>query len=89
METILLLAHVEAQGGLSKAALEALGLAKSLGGTLVVGLAGEAQQVERGEAAGRAAADNTYLVAVLQANSHPLPSYQHCRPQYQSPLNLP
>ena len=56
METILLLAHVEAQGGLSKAALEALGLAKSLVGTLVVGLAGEAVQSAANAVAGCGAA---------------------------------
>ena len=41
METILVLAHTEADGSLAKNALEAVGAAKSLGGTLVVGLIGE------------------------------------------------
>lgn len=41
METILVLAHAEADGSLARPALEALGAAKSLGGTLVVGLVGE------------------------------------------------
>ncbi len=40
METILLLAHTDADGSLPKAALEALGTAKSLGGNLVIGLVG-------------------------------------------------
>lgn len=42
METILFLAHTEADGGLSKASLEALSLAKTQGGTLAIGLVGEA-----------------------------------------------
>jgi electron transfer flavoprotein alpha subunit len=41
METILYLAHTEADGSLGKPALEALSAAKSLGGTLVAGLIGE------------------------------------------------
>ncbi|OHE82738.1 MAG: electron transfer flavoprotein subunit alpha [Verrucomicrobia bacterium GWF2_62_7] len=41
METILVLAHTETDGSLAKAALEALGAAKTLGGALVVGLVGE------------------------------------------------
>ena len=45
METILVLAHTEADGSLGKAALETLGAAKTLsaslaGSTLVVGLIG-------------------------------------------------
>ena len=49
METILLLAHTEADGSLAKPALEALGAAKALaaglpGSKLVVGLVGEAVQ---------------------------------------------
>lgn len=45
METVLFLAHTEAGGGLAKTALEALEAARSLGGTLVAGLAGaEVQQ---------------------------------------------
>jgi len=41
METTLVLAHTEADGSLAKPALEALGAAKTLGGSLVVGLVGE------------------------------------------------
>ncbi|HUB81125.1 MAG TPA: hypothetical protein VMB03_20120 [Bryobacteraceae bacterium] len=41
METVLLLAHTEADGSLAKPALEALAAAKSLGGELHVGLVGE------------------------------------------------
>ncbi len=41
METILVLAHTETDGSLAKAALEALGVAKTLGGALIVGLVGE------------------------------------------------
>jgi electron transfer flavoprotein alpha subunit len=41
METILVLAHVEADGSLAKSALETLGAAKTLAGNLVVGLIGE------------------------------------------------
>ena len=49
METILFLAHTEADGSLGKPALEALGTARSLnsafaGSTLVVGLVGEEVQ---------------------------------------------
>ncbi|HUP04914.1 MAG TPA: hypothetical protein VMU19_13050 [Bryobacteraceae bacterium] len=44
MESILVLAHVEADGALGKPALEALTAAKSLGGELLVGLAGAATQ---------------------------------------------
>jgi electron transfer flavoprotein alpha subunit len=44
METILFLAHTEGDGSLAKAALEALEVARSLGGTLIAGLVGE--QVE-------------------------------------------
>ena len=40
METILVLAHVEADGALAKPALEALTAAKSLGGEVMVGLVG-------------------------------------------------
>ena len=44
METVLVLAHVEADGSLGKPALEALTAAKSLGGELMAGLVGgEAQ----------------------------------------------
>jgi electron transfer flavoprotein alpha subunit len=44
METILFLAHTEADGSLGKPALEALAAAQSLGGTLVAGLIGEKVQ---------------------------------------------
>jgi electron transfer flavoprotein alpha subunit len=40
METVLFLAHTEADGSLNKAAFEALAAAQSLGGTLVTGLVG-------------------------------------------------
>ena len=41
METILVLAHTEADGSLAKAALEAIGAAGQLGGAFVVGMVGE------------------------------------------------
>jgi electron transfer flavoprotein alpha subunit len=44
MDTILFLSHTEVDGSLGKAGLEALAAAKSLGGTLVVGLFGEQVQ---------------------------------------------
>ncbi len=44
METILFLAHTESDGSLGKPALEALNAATALGGSLVVGLIGEAVQ---------------------------------------------
>ncbi|MGD0538371.1 MAG: electron transfer flavoprotein subunit alpha [Verrucomicrobiota bacterium] len=44
METILFLAHTESDGSLGKPALEALTAATALGGSLVVGLIGEAFQ---------------------------------------------
>lgn len=62
METILFLAHTEADGGLSKASLEALSLAKSQGGTLVVGLAGGAAQAAANAIAGCGA--SRFLVVV-------------------------
>ena len=40
METVLVLAHTEADGSLAKNALEALGVAKTIEGTVVVGLIG-------------------------------------------------
>jgi electron transfer flavoprotein alpha subunit len=43
-ETILVLAHTEADGALGRIALEALAAAKSLGGTFIVGLIGGAVQ---------------------------------------------
>jgi electron transfer flavoprotein alpha subunit len=56
METILLLTHTEADGSLAKAALEALGAAKELGGTLIVGLFGENVQNAANQIAGCGAA---------------------------------
>ena len=55
METVLFLAHTEADGTLSKAALEALGAAQSLGGTLVAGLVGGAVEKAADAAAGACA----------------------------------
>ena len=42
MESILFLAHTEADGSLARPALEALAAACSLGGELTVGLVGQA-----------------------------------------------
>ncbi len=56
METVLLLAHVEADGAIAKPALEALGAAKELGGTLVVGLIGADVQTAANQVAGCGAA---------------------------------
>ncbi|HUJ70629.1 MAG TPA: electron transfer flavoprotein subunit alpha [Verrucomicrobiae bacterium] len=56
METVLVLMHVEADGSLAKSALEALGAAKSLGGTLVVGLIGANVQAAASAIAGCGAA---------------------------------
>jgi len=55
-ETILFLAHTEADGSLSRIALEALAAAKSLGGTLVAGLIGADVQAAAGSIAGCGAA---------------------------------
>jgi electron transfer flavoprotein alpha subunit len=55
METTLFLATTEADGSLAKPALEALATAKALGGTLVVGLIGEATQPAANQIAGCAA----------------------------------
>ena len=52
METILVLAHTEADGSLARSALEALGSAKSLGGTLVVGFIGKDVQAAANAIAG-------------------------------------
>jgi len=52
METVLLLAHTEADGSLAKSALETTGAAKSLGGTLVVGLIGDSVQAAANQIAG-------------------------------------
>jgi electron transfer flavoprotein alpha subunit len=56
METVLVLMHVEADGSLAKSALEALGAAKSLGGTFVVGLIGANVQPAANAIAGCGAA---------------------------------
>ena len=56
METILFLAHTEADGTLAKPALEALGAARSLGGNLVVGLIGENVQAAASQIASCGAA---------------------------------
>lgn len=53
---VLFLAHTEADGGLGKAAKEALGAAKGLGGELVVGLFGESVQRAADAVAGCGAA---------------------------------
>jgi electron transfer flavoprotein alpha subunit len=52
VETILVLAHVEADGALAKPALEALTAAKSLGGQIVVGLVGGQAQAAADQIAG-------------------------------------
>jgi electron transfer flavoprotein alpha subunit len=56
METVLVLAHVEADGSLAKPALEALAAAQSLGGELVVGLSGGAPLSAANQIAGCGAA---------------------------------
>jgi electron transfer flavoprotein alpha subunit len=56
VETILLLAHTEAGGGLGKPALEALNAAKELGGDLTVGLVGGETQAAANQIAGCGAA---------------------------------
>ena len=56
METVLVLIHAEADGSLAKSALEALGTAKSLGGTFVVGLIGANVQPAANAIAGCGAA---------------------------------
>ena len=61
METILVLAHTEADGSLGKAALETLGAAKTLsaslaGSTLVVGLIGTEVQAAANQIAAAGAA---------------------------------
>ena len=55
METILLLAHTEADGSLGKPALEALSTALGLGGALTVGLVGAATQAAADQVAGSGA----------------------------------
>ena len=56
MESILLLAHLEADGRLAKPALEALSTALALGGELTVGLVGTAAQAAADQIAGAGAA---------------------------------
>jgi electron transfer flavoprotein alpha subunit len=56
METILVLAHTEADGSLAKDALEVLSAARSIKGTLVVGLIGEKVQAAANQIAGCGAA---------------------------------
>jgi len=56
VESILLLAHTEADGSLAKAALEALAAAKSLGGELHIGLAGAQVQAAADQVANAGAA---------------------------------
>lgn len=56
MDTILVLTHTKADGSLAKNALETLGAAKSLGGTLVVGLIGANVQAAANAIAGCGAA---------------------------------
>jgi len=56
METILVLAHTEADGSLAKPSLEALAAGRSLGGTLVAGLVGEQVQTAANRIAGCGAA---------------------------------
>jgi electron transfer flavoprotein alpha subunit len=52
METILVLTHTEADGSLARNALEGIGAAKSLGGTLAVGLVGESVEAAANQIAG-------------------------------------
>ena len=52
METILMVAHVEADGSLANSALEALSAAKALGGSLAVGLIGAQVQAGANQVAG-------------------------------------
>ena len=52
METILVLIHSEADGTLAKSALEVLGAAKTLGGSLVAGVIGENVQAAANVIAG-------------------------------------
>jgi electron transfer flavoprotein alpha subunit len=55
VESILLLAHTEADGSLAKPALEALAAALSLGGELTIGLAGASVQAAANQVAGAGA----------------------------------
>ena len=68
METILFLAHTEADGSLGKAALQALTAAKSLGGTLVAGFVGKVTQPAANQIAGCGAAK---FLAVTGADFEP------------------
>ena len=56
MESILLLAHTEADGSLARPALEALAAARDLGGTLHIGLVGAQVQPAADQVAGAGAA---------------------------------
>jgi electron transfer flavoprotein alpha subunit len=56
METVLVLAHAEADGALAKPALEALTAAKELGGTLIAGLVGAETRAAANQVAGCGAA---------------------------------
>jgi len=69
VETILLLAHTEAGGGLGKPALEALSAARELGGELIVGLVGVETQAAANQIAGCGAA--RILAATGDAFSQP------------------
>jgi electron transfer flavoprotein alpha subunit len=71
METILVLAHVEADGKLAKPALEALAAAKELGGTLVAGLAGAETQ----QAANQIAACGATRVLAVTGEAFAQPRY--------------
>jgi electron transfer flavoprotein alpha subunit len=64
VETILVLAHVEADGALGKPALEALTAAKNLGGEVIVGLVGGEAQAAADQIAGCGA---TRILAVSGA----------------------
>ena len=55
MESILLLAHTEADGSLAKPALEALTAALALGGDLTIGLAGASVEPAANQVAGAGA----------------------------------
>ena len=69
MENILVLAHTEADGSLSKASLEALAAALQLGGTLTVGLVGAATQAAADQIASCGAA--RFLAVTGEAFSQP------------------
>src|SRR5271169_4916923 len=69
MESILLLAHIEADGKLAKPALEALAAALALGGELTVGLVGADAHAAANQVAGAGAV--RILVATGEAFSQP------------------